>query len=45
LSKALGVIRKAKAHWLPVCSQLGLHALLGDIETQHGQRGSDPISG
>ncbi len=36
LSKALGIILKAKAHCFAAgCSQLGLHAFLGDVQAQH----------
>src|SRR6266496_2233101 len=45
LSKAFGVVSKAKAHPLASCSQLGLHAGFGDVEAKHRQRDSDIISG
>jgi len=45
LSKALRAILKAKAYPLAICSQLGLHAFLGHVEAEHGQRGSELISG
>ena len=36
LSKALGIILKAKAHCFAAgSSQLGLHAFLGDVQAQH----------
>src|SRR5207249_273643 len=38
LSKAFGVVSKAKAHPLASCSQLGLHAGFGDVEAKHRQR-------
>src|SRR5437667_5891072 len=45
LSKAFGVVSKAKAHFVARASQLGLHAGFGDVETEHRQRDSDMISG
>src|SRR6266487_1527958 len=45
LSKAFGVVSKAKAHPLASCSQLGLHAGFGNVEAKHRQRDSDIISG
>src|SRR5438876_6078276 len=44
LSKAFGVVSKAKAHPLATCSQLGLHAGFGHVEAKHRQCGSNRIS-
>jgi hypothetical protein len=45
LSKAFGVVSKAKTHVVARASQLGLHAGFGNIETKHRHCGSDLISG
>jgi len=41
LSKAFAVVSKAKAHSLAICSQLGLHAGFGYVETKHRQFSSN----
>ena len=45
LSKASGIVSKAKSHLVAICSQLGLHSGFGDIEPEHRQRGRELISG
>src|SRR6266536_357616 len=45
LSEAFDVVSKAKAHSLAICSQLGLHAGFGYVETKHRQFSSNRISG
>ena len=45
LSKAFGIVSKAKAYFVAIYSQLGLHSGFGDIEAEHRQCGSELISG